>query len=43
MCDGDIDVAHVQLDDYAMVGMAANYTSVRLRWNEAAATSLNAG
>ena len=40
--DVDIDFTQVNLDDYAAVIMAANYTSVRLRWNEAAATSPNA-
>jgi putative intracellular protease/amidase len=37
-----IDFTKVKLDDYAAVIMAANYTSVRLRWNEAAATGANA-
>ena len=37
--DVGIDFTQVRLDDYAAVIMAANYTSVRLRWNEAAATS----
>src|SRR5512134_4067727 len=37
--DVGIDFTQVKLDDYAAVIMAANYTSVRLRWNEAAATS----
>jgi putative intracellular protease/amidase len=40
--DVSIDFTQVKLDDYAAVIMAANYTSVRLRWNEAAATSPNA-
>ncbi|MGZ8996578.1 MAG: DJ-1/PfpI family protein, partial [Rhodospirillales bacterium] len=40
--DVGIDFTQVRLDDYAAVIMAANYTSVRLRWNEAAATSSNA-
>ena len=40
--DVGIDFTQVKLDDYAAVIMAANYTSVRLRWNEAAATSPNA-
>ena len=40
--DVSIDFTQVKLDDYAAVIMAANYTSVRLRWNEAAATSTNA-
>lgn len=30
------DVDRVDLEDYAAVIVAANYTSVRLRWNEAA-------
>lgn len=34
-----IDFDHVNLDDYAAIIMAANYTSVRLRWNEASTTS----
>jgi len=34
-----IDLEGVDSADYAAVIMAANYTSVRLRWNEAAATS----
>ncbi|HJZ60492.1 MAG TPA: DJ-1/PfpI family protein [Gemmataceae bacterium] len=33
--DVDIDFEHVHLDDYAAVIMAANYTSVRLRYFEA--------
>jgi putative intracellular protease/amidase len=37
--DVDIDFTTVDLDKYAAVIMAANYTSVRLRWNEDAATS----
>lgn len=37
--DVSIDFTKVNLEDYAAVIMAANYTSVRLRWNEAAATS----
>src|SRR4051794_7552664 len=40
--DVSIDFEQVNLDDYAAVIMAANYASVRLRWNEAAATSPNA-
>ena len=40
--DVDIDFTTVDLDKYAAVIMAANYTSVRLRWNEEAATSPNA-
>ena len=36
-----IDFTKVNLEDYAAVIMAANYTSVRLRWNEAATTSVN--
>jgi len=40
--DVSIDFTKVNLDDYVAVIMAANYTSVRLRWNEAAATSANA-
>jgi putative intracellular protease/amidase len=39
--DVDIDIDDVDLDDYAGVIVAANYTSVRLRWNEDAATSTN--
>ena len=34
--DVSIDFTKVTLEDYAAVIMAANYTSVRLRWNEAA-------
>ena len=34
-----LDLAAINPDDYAAVIMAANYTSVRLRWNEAAATA----
>jgi putative intracellular protease/amidase len=34
-----IDFDQVNLGDYAAVIMAANYTSVRLRWNEASTTS----
>jgi putative intracellular protease/amidase len=37
--DVEIDFDNVVLEDYAAVIMAANYTSVRLRWNEAAATA----
>lgn len=37
--DVTLDFEHVKLDDYAAVIMAANYTSVRLRWNQDAATS----
>lgn len=37
--DVDIDFTAVDVDDYAAVIMAANYTSVRLRWNETAASS----
>ena len=37
--DVSIDFTQVTADTYAAVIMAANYTSVRLRWNEAAATS----
>lgn len=37
-----IDFEQIKLDDYAAVIMAANYTSVRLRWNDAATTSQNA-
>src|SRR5512144_2855009 len=31
----NIDFEQVNLDDYAAVIAAANYTTVRLRWNEA--------
>jgi putative intracellular protease/amidase len=41
LLDVMIDFTKINLDDYAAVIMAANYTSVRLRWNEAAATSSN--
>jgi putative intracellular protease/amidase len=34
-----IDLAAIDPDGYAAVVVAANYPSVRLRWNEAAATS----
>ncbi|HYN38105.1 MAG TPA: type 1 glutamine amidotransferase domain-containing protein, partial [Rhodospirillales bacterium] len=34
-----VDFTTIKLDDYAAVIMAANYTSVRLRWNESAASS----
>jgi protease I len=34
-----IDLAAIDPDDYAAVIVAANYPSVRLRWNEAATTS----
>jgi putative intracellular protease/amidase len=39
--DVEIDIDDVDLDDYAAVVVAANYVSVRLRWNEDAATSTN--
>lgn len=39
--DVSIDFDAIALEDYAAVIMAANYTSVRLRWNEAAATGSN--
>jgi putative intracellular protease/amidase len=35
------DVDKVNVNDYAAVVMAANYTSVRLRWNETLTTSAN--
>jgi protease I len=37
--EATIDFGNTTPDEYAAVIMAANYTSVRLRWNEAAATS----
>lgn len=37
--DVTIDIEQVEVADYAAVIMAANYTSVRLRWNQDAATS----
>ena len=37
------DVTQIKLDDYAAVITAANYTSVRVRCNEAAGTSPNTG
>jgi putative intracellular protease/amidase len=37
--EATVDVERVAPDEYAAILMAANYTSVRLRWNEAAATS----
>jgi len=37
--DVSLDLAAINPDDYAAVIMAANYTSVRLRWNEAATTT----
>lgn len=39
----DRDLTNVDLDDYAAVIMSANYTSVRLRWNEEATTSSSPG
>jgi putative intracellular protease/amidase len=41
--DVTLDFRSVDLRDYAGVIMAANYTSVRLRWNEASATSTDPG
>lgn len=38
-----IDIAQVNLDDYAAAIMAVKYTSLLLRCNEAPATSRNAG
>jgi protease I len=40
--DVDMDFTQVDLDDYAAVIMAANYTSVRLRFNQEFATDPNA-
>ena len=40
--DVETDFGQVSVDDYAAVIMAANYTSVRLRWNEDAATAADA-
>jgi putative intracellular protease/amidase len=37
--EATVDVESVNPDGYAAIIMAANYTSVRLRWNEASATS----
>jgi protease I len=37
--EATVDVESANPNDYAAIIMAANYTSVRLRWNEAAATS----
>jgi putative intracellular protease/amidase len=37
--EATVDIESVNPDEYAAIIMAANYTSVRLRWNEAAATS----
>lgn len=38
----NIDIDQVNPENYAAVIIAANYVSVRLRWNEAAVTSSNA-
>ena len=37
--EATVDVGSINPDEYAAIIMAANYTSVRLRWNEASATS----
>jgi putative intracellular protease/amidase len=37
--EATVELESVNPDEYAAVIIAANYTSVRLRWNEAAATS----
>lgn len=40
--EATVDIDSVTPDEYAAVIVCANYTSVRLRWNEAAATSRDA-